>query len=94
MSFTTPVCPSCGTVLLPGNRVCPFCRMPITPAPRPAAAPAPATAPSPPQYCPNCTGPLPRPQSITFPRVADGPITLDAYICPRCGRVELYRPAG
>lgn len=89
----TPTCPNCGTVLLPGNRICPFCRMPIAPPPRsPPVAPSPEVAPVPPRVCGSCRTPLAVPQQVTLPRRAEPPISSEAHVYPRCGRVELYRP--
>ena len=91
-------CPHCGTVLLPDTRICPFCRLPITPAPAPPLAPSPAgapepeIAPSPPEVCASCRVPLGVPRRVPIPQVASDPILWDAYICPRCGRIELYEP--
>lgn len=85
-----PVCPNCGTVLLPGNRVCPFCRMPIQTPRRPPIAPSPPEAPLPPRLCPNCRVELAMPRRVPIPQPAGSPMIWDAYACPRCGRLELY----
>jgi len=90
--MSTPTCPRCGTVLLPGNRVCPFCRMPIAEARSPSIAPSPDLAPSPPRVCSSCRTELALPQQMVFPQVAEEPVTFLAYVCPKCGRVAFYRP--
>lgn len=87
-----PVCQYCGTVLRPQDRICPFCRMPI-PAPRaPPTAPSPAEAPSPPAVCPRCQAEYALPRRIPIPQEAGRPVIWEAYVCPRCGRVEFYEP--
>ena len=88
-----PVCPSCGTVLLPDARICPFCRMPVRLAPSPNAAPSPPEAPSPPRVCPRCQAEYALPRRVPIVPEADRPIVWEAYTCPKCGRVELYEPS-
>ncbi|HEV2316549.1 MAG TPA: hypothetical protein VGV89_03115 [Thermoplasmata archaeon] len=88
--MSEPVCANCGCVVLPSARTCPFCRRPIALAPAPARAPSPRTAPEPAKVCANCRGSLGVPQRVPIPQLAARPLQWDAYICARCGRVELY----
>lgn len=86
------VCQYCGNALRPQDRLCPFCRMPIS-APRSAPiAPSPGLAPSPPAACPRCQAEYALPRRVPIPQEAGRPVVWEAYICRNCGRVELYEP--
>lgn len=87
-----PVCPRCFTPLSPSDRYCPFCRLPIPLAPSPERAPVPPFAPSPIKVCPGCRGELALPRRVPVPQPASSPEIWEAYVCPRCGRVEWYVP--
>lgn len=88
--MTARICPQCGTVLLPEYTVCPFCHASVHVAPAPPAAPSPSIAPSPEQYCPKCQIGLRKGEPLIIPRAPMPPRLLEAYVCPKCGRVELY----
>ncbi len=80
-------CSKCGAMVPPGNRFCPSCGAPMTPAAAPAGPPCPKcgqpTAVGA-KFCPSCGASLAPPPPKTCPK-CNQPYTGSPKFCPNCG---------